>query len=146
MEQRPQFVRGVPLALSAVASGQKLASFAGFAPLATVPGLPLRYSVPRSDEFMSWPQTAAIFRQARHPDAARLYLAWQLTRERQRQVSQWPVRRDVAPPPGWQPITSYNTPIDGFRTFMRDRALVERFRGVVETFVGPVQGPSPLEV
>ena len=145
MQQRPQFVRGVPAALGAVASGQKLASFAGFAPLAPVPGLPLRYSVPRTDRFMSWPQTAAIFRQARHPNAARLYIAWQLTRERQRQVSQWPVRRDVAPPPGWRPITEYNTPMNGFRTFMRDRARVERFRGVVETFVGPVQGPSPLE-
>ena len=146
MEQRPQFVRGAPAALMAVASGQKLASFASFAPLATIPGLPVRYSVPRRDPFMSWAQTAAIFKQARHPAAAKLYLTWLLTKERQRQASQWSVRRDVAPPPGWQPITAYRTQLTGFRDFMRDRALVERFRGVVETFVGPVQGPSPLDV
>lgn len=145
LAQRPQFVRGGPPVLGAVASGQKLASFAGIAPLAAIPGLPVRYSVPRTDAFMTWPQTAAIFRQSRHPNAAKLYLAWQLTRERQSQSFQWPVRRDVAPPPGSQPVTQYNTPIDGFRSFMRDRALVERFRGVVETFVGPVQGPSPLQ-
>ena len=146
MQQRPLFVRGAPGVIGAVASGQKLASFAGAAPLAPVPGLPVRYSVPRTDSFMSWPQTAAIFRQAKHPNAARLYIAWQLTRQRQTQVLQWPVRRDVAPPPGWRPITQYNTPINGFRTFMRDRALVERARGIAETFVGPVQGPSPLDV
>ena len=55
------------------------------------------------------------------------------------------MRRDVAPPTGSDPITDYNTPMRGFHRFMRDRAKVERFRGIVETFVGPVQGPSPLE-
>jgi ABC-type Fe3+ transport system substrate-binding protein len=145
MKQRPEFVRGAPAALGAVASGQKLASFAGFAPLLPIPGLPVRYSVPRTDAFMSWAQTAAIFKQARHPNAAKLYLTWQLTCERQTAAFQWPVRRDVAPPPGWGPITAYNTPINGFHRFMRDRAAVERFRGVIETFVGPVRGPSPLD-
>ncbi len=145
MAQRPEFVRGSPAALSAVASGRKLASFAGAGPLRQIPGLPVRYVVPRTDRFMSWAQTAAIFKQARHPNAAKLYLTWQLTRERQAAAFQWPVRRDVAPPPGWQPITAYNTPINGFHRFMRDRAAVERFRGVIETFVGPVRGPSPLD-
>ena len=145
MKQRPEFVRGAPAALGAVASGQKLASFAGFAPLLPIPGLPVRYSVPRTDAFMSWAQTAAIFKQARHPNAAKLYIAWQLTRERQRQAAQWPVRRDLAFPPGWKSIGDYKTPLAGFRTFMRNRARVERFRGVIETFVGPVEGPSPLD-
>ena len=147
MALNPLFVRGAPAAIAAVASGQKLANFAGYAPLQTVPELPVRYSVPRTDQFMSWAQTAAIFRKARHPHAAKLYLTWQLTRERQAGPSsfQWPVRRDVAPPAGWDPITDYNTSMTGFHRFMRDRAKVERFRGIVGTFVGPVQGPSPLE-
>lgn len=46
MRQNPQFVRGGPPVLGAVASGQKLASFAGIAPLQPIPGLPVRYSVP----------------------------------------------------------------------------------------------------
>lgn len=145
MRQNPQFVRGGPPVLGAVASGQKLASFAGIAPLQPLPGLPVRYSVPRTDRFMSWPQTAAIFRRAQHPYAAKLYLTWQLTRQRQAASFQWPVRRDVAPPTGWNPITEYNTPLNGFHRFMLDRAKVERFRSIVETFVGPVRGPSPLD-
>jgi hypothetical protein len=32
---------------------------------------------------------------------------------------------------------AYNTPINGFHRFMRDRAAVEQFRGVIETFVEP---------
>jgi ABC-type Fe3+ transport system substrate-binding protein len=146
MAQNPQFVRGAPGALGAIASGDKLASFASFAPLPRIPGLPVRYSVPRTDEFMSWPQTAAIFESARHPEAAKLYLTWKLSLEQQNQLVQWPVRKDATPPAGWGPITDYNTDLDGFRDFMLDRALVERFRGIVETFVGQVEGPSPLEV
>ena len=145
MAQEPQFVRGSPATLSAIASGRKLATLAGAAPLRPVPGLPVRYVVPRTDKFMSWAQTVAIFKQARHPNAAKLYLTWQLTRERQAAGFQWSVRRDVAPPTGWGPVTAYNTPISGFHRFMRDRAAVERFRGVIEAFVGPVRGPSPLD-
>ena len=86
---------------------------------------------------MSWPRTAAIFRESRHPAAAKLYLAWQLTVERQRRFLQWPSRRDVAPAAGWSSISEYNSPINGFREFMRDRAAVERYRALLGTFFAP---------
>lgn len=135
MEQKPLIVTNSGATTAALVSGQRTASLANIASLAPVPGQPIRYVVPRTDQFMSWPRTAAIFRKARHPAAAKLYLAWQLTVERQSAVLQWPSRRDVAPAAGWNPITEYNSPLNGFREFLRDRAAVERYRALIKTFI-----------
>ena len=137
MEQNPLIVANGGVAIASMASGQRTASLSSLAPFVPVPGQPLRYVVPRTDQFMSWPQTAAIFRKASHPAAAKLYIAWQLTVERQSTGFQWPSRRDVTPPGGRQPITEYNTPLSGFREFLRDREEVERFRALIKTFVAP---------
>ena len=137
MAQRPLIVATAPSAGAAIASGQRTASLASIAPLAPAPGAPVQYAVPKTDQFMSWPRTAAIFRAARHPAAAKLYLAWQLSVARQRATLQWPSRRDVPLPAGWNNISRYNSPMTGFRKFMRDRATVERYRAIVKTFIAP---------
>ncbi|GAB3947611.1 extracellular solute-binding protein [Kribbella albertanoniae] len=132
MAQRPLIVANSPTTNAILASGERTASLANVASLA--PG-PVQYLTPKTDQFMSWPRTAAIFRAARHPAAAKLYLAWQLTVERQRTVLQWSSRRDVAVPAGR--ITDYNSPINGFRDFIRNRAAVERYRALIGTFIKP---------
>ncbi len=137
MEQRPLIVENSPSANAAMASGQRTVSLASIAALAPASGAPLQYTVPKTDQFMTWPRTAAIFRAARHPAAAKLYLAWQLSQARQRTVLQWPSRRDIPLPAGWNSISSYNSPMTGFREFMRDRATVERYRAIVKTFLAP---------
>ncbi|WP_405061681.1 ABC transporter substrate-binding protein [Kribbella sp. NBC_01505] len=132
MEQRPLIVENSPTTNAILASGQRTASLANVSPLtpATV-----QYIPPKTDQFMSWPRTAAILRTARHPAAAKLYLAWQLSVERQSTVLQWSSRRDVAVPAGR--ITDYNTPLTGFRDFIRNRAAVERYRALINTFINP---------
>nr|WP_239063040.1 extracellular solute-binding protein [Streptomyces sp. SID13031] len=140
MEQRPLIVANSPATTAALASGQRTASLANVSSLAPPPGQSVRYIAPRTDQFMSWPRTAAIFRAARHPAAAKLYLAWQLTLERQSAVLQWPSRRDVTVPAGH--ITDYNSPINGFREFLRDRAAVERYRALIRTFIHPSSGTN----
>ncbi|MEW1544941.1 ABC transporter substrate-binding protein [Streptomyces tsukubensis] len=137
MEQRPLIVPNAGATTATLIGGQRTATLSHIASLAPVPGQPLRYSVPRTDQFMSWPQTVAIFRKARHPAAAKLYIAWQLSVERQSTGLQWPTRRDVAPAAGWRPIDRYNSRLNGFREFLRDRAEVERYRALVGTFVAP---------
>ena len=137
MEQRPLIVANSPAANAALASGQRTASLANIGPLSPAPGSPIQYAVPRTDQFMSWPRTAAIFRAARHPAAAKLYVAWQLSVARQRTVLQWPSRHDVPLPAGWSSISHYNSPMTGFLEFMRDRAEVERYRAIVKTFIAP---------
>ncbi|MFE4670340.1 ABC transporter substrate-binding protein [Streptomyces sp. NPDC056716] len=137
MEQRPQIVANAGAMTASLVGGQRTATLSHIASLAPIQGVPLRYAVPRTDEFMSWPQTVAIFRKARNPAAAKLYLAWQLTAARQSTGLQWPTRRDVTPAGGWNPINQYNSRLNGFREFVRDRAAVERYRAVIKTFVSP---------
>ncbi|WP_186768266.1 ABC transporter substrate-binding protein [Streptomyces qinzhouensis] len=137
MEQRPLIVANAGATTASLVSGQRTATLAHIASLAPVPGQPLRYVVPQTDQFMTWPQTVAIFRRARHPAAAKLYIAWQMTVERQSTGLQWPTRRDVAPAAGWKPINKYNSRLNGFREFLRDRAAVERYRALIRTFIAP---------
>lgn len=135
MEQNPLIVANASATTASLVSGQRTASLANIASLAPIPGQPLRYVVPRTDQFVSWPQTAAIFRKAAHPAAAKLYLAWQLSVERQSVAMQWPTRRDVAPAAGWNPISEYNSPLNAFREFLSDRGAVERYRALIKTFI-----------
>ncbi|WTX00056.1 ABC transporter substrate-binding protein [Streptomycetaceae bacterium NBC_01309] len=137
MEQRPLIVANAGATAASLVSGQRTATLSHIASLTPVPGVPLRYVVPRTDEFMTWPHTVGIFRKARNPAAAKLYIAWQLTVARQSAGLQWPTRRDVTPAGGWKPVNQYNTRLNGFREFVRDRAAVERYRAVVKTFVSP---------
>ena len=51
---------------------------------------------------------------------------------------------DIALPAGFRHVRHYpNTSPHGFREFMRDRARVERLKGIFENYIGPVEGPNP---
>lgn len=142
--QKPQWVRGTEAAYQIVAAGQKTATFTAAAPLVTPPDSPARFLLPEHDCFLSWPQRAAIFKEARNPATAMLYLSWWLSLPVQEDIwGQWPVRKDACPPRGYQSIFRYRTDPLAFVRFMRDRAAAEQFRGQIEQYVGPVAGPPP---
>ena len=144
MGQQPTFVRGTPAAVGAVYSGQAVATIAGFGSLVAAPGSPATFTLPSEDFFQSWAQTAAIFKNARHPWAAKLYVSWLLSKPYQERSLQWSVRKDVPPPPGFKPLREYtNTNPVGFHNWMKDRALVERFKSQIELYAGTPQGPNP---
>jgi hypothetical protein len=64
--------------------------------------------------------------------------------EYQNNAWQWPVRTDVPVSGGESHIDTYsNTSPMGFRNFMDDRAGVERWRGIFERVIGPVEGVDP---
>ncbi len=76
--------------------------------------------------------------------AAKLYLSFVLSKEFQSIWYQWPVRTDVPSPGGYKSIQHHNTsPVD-FHHFMRDRALVERFKMQIEELIGPAKGINPM--
>ena len=130
-----------------VAEGGKAASFTCSGPLATPPNATSRFILPRKDVFLTWPQTAAIFAEARHKAAAKLYLSWLLDKERiEASPAAWPVRRDARIPGGYEPVFNYNTDPAAFRRFMADRARVERLKFQFEHLIGRVEGPSPTGV
>jgi ABC-type Fe3+ transport system substrate-binding protein len=144
LAQQPTFVRGVPSSVGAVMSGQAAATIAGISALVSNPASPATFTIPSSDFFQSWAQTAAIFKNAKHPAAAKLYLSWLLSKPFQQQVFQWSVRKDVPPPAGYKPLLEYsNTNPVGFHNWMKDRAAIEQFKSQIELYVGRPQGPNP---
>lgn len=142
MAQEPTFVRGIGTTAGLIAAGKKAATFAGFWSFADkasgVVWLP-----PRRSSFASWGQTAAIFRAAKHPAAARLYMSWALSKPVQSATAMWPVRDDVPVQGGYKPLSSYNTDPRQYPTVMADRTAAELFRSQIRLYVGDPQGPDP---
>jgi len=144
LSQDVQWIRGTVPSRLVVADGKKVATFTSSWSLAPVAGSPLRFQLPRHDVFHSWGQTAAMFREAPHKAAARLYLSWLSSKEATAsRTTQWSVRRDVGPSGGYGPLSNYNTDPQSFRRFMQDRARVERRKTQFEEIIGPASGPNP---
>ena len=140
-----QWVRGTQTPRDAVEVGKYAVSAGTSGAFVPVEAANTRFVLPANDPFLTWAQTGAIFKDARHPAAARLYMSWMLSLPMQAQPRQFPLRKDVSPLPGFKPISQYNTSPEDFRSFMRDRARVERLKSLFERLIGPVQGISPLK-
>lgn len=144
LKQDVQWVRGTQTPAHLIANGEKRVSFTTYNTLVDQPGNPLRFRIPERTFFQSWYQTGAIVAEARNKWAARLYLSFWLSKTQQEKVFQWPAREDMPLPNGFRHARQYpNTSPHGFREFMRDRARVERLRGIYENFIGPIEGPNP---
>jgi len=140
-----QWVRGTQTPRDAVEAGKYAVATGTSGAFVPADSSTIRFVLPTNDPFLTWAQTGAIFKDARHPAAARLYLSWMLSLPVASHPRQFPIRKDVAPPAGFKPLDQYNTSPEDFRAFMRDRARVERLKGLFERLIGPVQGISPLK-
>ena len=49
--------------------------------------------------------TGGIFKDAPHPNTAKLYVSWYLAKEQQSRPGTFSVRADVPPPEGFKPLT-----------------------------------------
>lgn len=137
--------RGSGLTRNIVEKGQRALSFTTSGPLLPVADRPLRFLLPRNESFLSWAHPAAIFRRSPNQAAARLYLNWLLSSERQG-GAQWSVRQDMPPPAGLKPLAACATYPVQFREFLLDRARVETFRDQLEQAIGPMTGPNSTGV
>ncbi|MDO5626291.1 MAG: extracellular solute-binding protein [Pseudomonadota bacterium] len=140
-----QWVRGTQTPRDAVELGKYAVSMATSGNFVPVESANIRFVLPANDPFLTWAQTGAIFKDAKHPAAARLYVSWMLSLPMAANPRQFPLRKDVAPPAGYKTIDQYNTSPEDFHAFMRDRARVERLKSLMERLIGPVQGISPLK-
>ncbi len=96
MRQDVLWIRGTVPARVAVNEGKRAVTFTASGTFAPPANAPSRFILPRNDVFLSWPQTGAIFREARHKEAARLYVSWMASRDATiSRTTQWSVRRDV---------------------------------------------------
>ena len=78
----------------------------------------------------------AIFKDAPHPNAARLYLTWYLAREQQSRSGTFSPRSDVPPPAGYRPLPSYK--IDSsFRQLVTDKSRADALRKRLGAYLRP---------
>jgi ABC-type Fe3+ transport system substrate-binding protein len=130
LAQKPVFVTTGHAAVSeAIAAGEKLATFdsTSTTPRLKRDGKPIEPTFSELDPTPVFLVGAGIFKDAPHPNAAKLYLTWYLAREQQSRSGTFSARADVAPPAGLQPLSSYN--IDrGYRKLVTDEARAAELR------------------
>jgi ABC-type Fe3+ transport system substrate-binding protein len=137
MATKPNFVQGhLPVARS-VASGENIATFDASSsvwPFRREGKLEVVWSP--VDETPVFTLTGGIFKDAPHPNAAKLYLTWFLAKEQQSRVGSFSSRADVPPPEGFKPLTS-NKIANNYREFMIDEKLIDSLRKRMEAYTGP---------
>jgi len=142
MASNPQWVRGHLGAARAVASGQAAATFDTMTNVTL--GMkknnqPTDAAFSTVDPLPIWPQTTAIFKDAPHPNAAKLYITWFLAKEQQSRTGTWSTRMDVPPPSGLKPIFQYQL-ANEFRSFITNQKLTEELRKRFESYIGEPKG------
>ena len=103
MAQKPSFVTSGHAAVSnAIAAGDKLATFnsTSTTPRLKAQGKPIEPVFSQADPTPVFLVGAAIFKDAPHPNAAKLYLTWYLAKEQQSRNGTFSPRADVPPPAG----------------------------------------------
>ncbi|MEM6662254.1 MAG: extracellular solute-binding protein [Pseudomonadota bacterium] len=142
----PTWVRGTAMPYVAINNGWYAASFTTFWAFEPFPGMNTQFLFPEEDYFLTWYQTGAIPKQAKNKAAAKLYLNWMLSEEFQGKWLQFPVRMDIEAPGGTKSVLHHNTSPGDFHRWMLKRDLVERFRMQMLQLIGPVHGPTPVEI
>src|SRR5215470_10848888 len=103
MAAKPNFIQGHLGQQRSIGSGQNWVTFDSIFNI-TVPekaaGKPVDSHFSTVDATPIWPLTGAIFKDAPHPNAARLFMGWLLEKEQQAKTGTWSARNDVPPPPG----------------------------------------------
>jgi ABC-type Fe3+ transport system substrate-binding protein len=138
MAQKPAFVTtGHQTVSNAIADGDKLATFdsTSTTPRLKAAGKPIEPVFSAVDDTPVFLVGAAIFKDAPHPNAAKLYYNWYMAKEQQSRSGTFSPRADVPPPPGLQPLPSYR--IDrGYRTLVTDEARANDLRKRFATYTG----------
>ena len=138
----PSFVRGHLGVSRAIAAGEKAATFDAVArevQQQSAEGKPIAMALSETEPMPVWAQSAGVFKDAPHPNAAKLFIAWYLQPEQQRRVGHWPSRSDVPPPEGLKPLASYNL-ANAYRAFIMDEPRVTALRERALKFTGPLTG------
>jgi ABC-type Fe3+ transport system substrate-binding protein len=146
MANKPSFVRGHLGVSRSVSAGENVVSFdaiVGSILAEARNGKPVAVTISNVDPFPIWPQTAAVFKDAPHPNAAKLFSSWLLDKDQQSRVGTWSSRSDVLPPSGLKPLSDYKLAND-FAAFITDEARANELRKRFETYIGPVKGTPTI--
>ena len=101
-------------------------------------GQPIDFVFSDVDPLPVYYSTAGIFKDAPHPNVAKLYLTWVLAPEQQSRIGTFSSRNDVPPPAGLKPLFSYTVAND-YRGFVTNERLLADLRQRFEAAVGPIR-------
>jgi ABC-type Fe3+ transport system substrate-binding protein len=140
MATKPNYIQGHLGEQRSIGSGQNLVTFDSILDITAGlkrQGQPVETHIPTVDALPIWPFNGAIFKDAPHPNAAKLFISWLLSPEVQSKLPTWSPRSDVPPPAGFQPILSYKVAND-YRDFLSDGEKVAELRKKFEGYSGPI--------
>ncbi len=140
MAQKPNFIQGHLDVLRSVASGTNVVTFDSTSSTTGAlrkAGQPIDFAFPARDVMPTFVITAGIFKDAPHPNAAKLFLDWYMAKEQQSRIGSYSARTDVAPPAGLQPLSAYKI-ATGYRQFVSDGKTIAALRKEFESYTGPV--------
>ena len=130
MANNPKFIQGHLGTVRSVAAGESVATLdmmVHHTLLDKSEGQPVEVAFADIDAMPTWGQRGAIFKDAPHPNAAKLYLTWFMQKEQQRRTGTWSARTDVAPPFGLKPVFEYNIATD-YADIVTNRQLLADLR------------------
>jgi ABC-type Fe3+ transport system substrate-binding protein len=139
MANKPHFIQGHLPVARAIAEGKVAATLDATVTTASAlkrEGVPIEIVFSAEDETPVFTVTGGIFKDAPHPNAAKLFLTWYLAKEQQARIGTFSPRLDVAPPAGFKPLTSYKI-ANAFREFITDEKLIADLRKRFEAYTGP---------
>jgi ABC-type Fe3+ transport system substrate-binding protein len=140
MANKPNFIQGHLGQQRSIASGQNSVAIDSIFNI-TEPmkkaGSPVASHFSTVDATPIWPLTGAIFKDAPHLNAAKLFIGWLLEPAQQATTGTWSPRRDVPPPQGYQPILSYQV-VNDYRDFLINEPQLVELRKRFEGYTGPV--------
>jgi ABC-type Fe3+ transport system substrate-binding protein len=139
MANKPSFVQGHLTVVRSVGAGTAIATFDATSTAESVrrAGQPIETVFSEQDPTPLFTLTAGIFKDAPHPNAAKLFLSWYMAREQQSRTGVFSARLDVPPPPGLKPLSAYDT-ANRFREFVTDEKTLVELRRRFESYTGPV--------
>jgi ABC-type Fe3+ transport system substrate-binding protein len=140
MANKPNFIQGHLGEQRSIASGQNWVAidsiFNTTEPMKKA-GAPVDSHFSTVDATPIWPLTASIFKDAPHPNAAKLFMDFLLEPEQQALTGTWSPRTDLPPPAGYQPIFSYLVTND-YKEFVVNQQQVAELRKRFEQYTGPI--------
>ena len=137
LKQDMKFVRSHVLVAQETAKSERPVTFDQISQFNKV-----RFVAPDDLAMPVYPITTGIFAKAPHPNAAKLFLSHANSRQMQQRTSAsgaLPVRGDVDPPPGLQPLSSYRI-VYGYIDFISNEAHTKELRRQFEGYIGKPQG------
>jgi ABC-type Fe3+ transport system substrate-binding protein len=140
MAQQPKFIQGHLGVSRSLGSGEGVVSFdntVGSTFNVQRAGGKIALAAPETDPVPVFFTSEAILKNAPHPNAAKLFVSWFLSKAWQSGTGVYSSRTDLPPPAGLKPLSSYRL-ADGYFEFVTNEKQLLTLRQRFEKYTGPV--------